>query len=165
MTKAAVFASSKLKNTAVPIVLWLTAIMACGCATHSDRLREAQSANDYYFDCIKGVDCDEIISASIGKVEWVLFTSNKARCDEYRRRHKVEPPPFKGLFWASGTPVTIEKIELWVPAKRLKNGRLVIHPGVLMHEETHAIDHILRPLHNPSIFFLVRPGGCDKKSH
>ena len=121
------------------IVLLLT-----GCVSPVDLLSESQRTTDLYFNAIEAVQSDEIISCKLGMVEWVLYTSDRARVAEYERRHKVTPGNWYGVCWAAGTSDRLDAVEFWVPAKRLKNGHLVVHPGVCRHEETHAIEWILK---------------------
>lgn len=136
--------------------LILALILLTGCATHVDRLRDAQVAADHYYNTIEAVQTDEVIIATSkhGDVTWILYTSDTMRVQEYRRRHDTDPGNWYGLAWACGTKDDVHKIEMWVPCKRMRNRHLIVHPMVAGHETQHAIDFLIKQGCNPALWVL-----------
>lgn len=109
-----------------------------------ERLNKLIKAADEFFNQIKGVQGDEIISYNFGKLEFILWGSENARDQEYYRRHKAKMPGYSICWVGAGKDDRSMKVEVYAPFKRLKNGNVIIHPWVLQHEAHHAIDEALR---------------------
>lgn len=110
----------------------------------SEEIQQAIDACDTFFNNLPGVQGDEIIAVDYGQIEFVLWGSEKARDDEYRRRHDSACPGYSVCWVVASGSFESSRTEMWAPFKRLKNGGEVIHPWVLQHETHHAIDHALR---------------------
>ena len=108
-------------------LLWLQGCASVASYGHVLKVNEAINTSNSWFFELPSQNIDEVISKT-RTIEFVYFTSHKARCTELARRGR------KCGSWDGAAYSRLNPKEVWVWMKKLPNGKYIADPWGVQHE-------------------------------